>query len=89
MSGGDTRSCGSQFYDDTLGRVCEPKIVRGKDSALDREALRVVRLFPNFTPGTINGKKSIHILLFPLHSNYPQINYGTRKADLQDIERNP
>ncbi len=46
-----------QFYVDTLGRVCEPKIVRGKDSALDREALRVVRLFPNFTPGTINGKK--------------------------------
>ena len=46
-----------QFYVDTLGRVCEPRIVRGKDSALDREALRVVRLFPNFTPGTINGKK--------------------------------
>ena len=24
------------------------------------------------------AKKSIHILLFPLHSNYPQIDYGTK-----------
>ena len=50
-----------KFYVDTLGHVCEPMIVRGKCSALDKEALRVVRLFPNFTPGILNGKKSTHI----------------------------
>ena len=46
-----------KFYVDTLGHVCDPKIVRGLDSALDREVLRVVRLFPEFTPGQHKGKK--------------------------------
>ena len=60
-----------QFYVDTLGRVCEPKIVRGKDSALDREALRVVRLFPNFTPGTLNGKKVNTYMTLPIIFKLP------------------
>ncbi len=46
-----------KFYVDTLGNVCEPTIVRGKDSALDREAIRLVKSFPQFSPGTLNGKK--------------------------------
>lgn len=46
-----------KFYVDTLGNVCEPTIVRGKDSALDREAIRLVKSFPRFSPGTLNGKK--------------------------------
>ena len=46
-----------KFYVDTLGYVCDPQIIRGLDSALDREALRVVRLFPEFTPGQHEGKK--------------------------------
>ena len=45
-----------KFYVDTLGRVCEPLIVRGIESALDREALRVVNLFPYFIPGQHEGK---------------------------------
>lgn len=60
-----------QFYVDTLGRVCEPKIVRGKDPALDREALRVVRLFPNFTPGMINGKKVNTYFTLPIIFEVP------------------
>ena len=46
-----------KFYVDTLGHVCEPTIVRGKCSALDKEALRVVGLFPDFTPGRLDGEK--------------------------------
>ena len=46
-----------KFYVDTLGNICEPTIVRGKDSALDREAIRLVKSFPQFSPGTLNGKK--------------------------------
>ncbi|MBD5273000.1 MAG: energy transducer TonB [Bacteroides sp.] len=60
-----------QFYVDTLGHICEPKIVRGKDSALDREALRVVRLFPNFTPGTLNGKKVNTYMTLPITFKLP------------------
>lgn len=46
-----------KFYVDTLGHVCDPQIVRGSDSALDREVLRVVRLLPEFIPGRHEGKK--------------------------------
>lgn len=60
-----------QFYVDTLGRVCDPRIVRGKDSALDREALRVVRLFPKFTPGTLNGKKVNTYFTLPITFKLP------------------
>lgn len=60
-----------KFYVDTLGRVCDPKILRGKDSALDREALRVVRLFPNFTPGTIDGKKVNTYMAVPIVFRLP------------------
>lgn len=60
-----------KFYIDTLGRVCEPEILRGKDSALDREALRVVRLFPDFTPGTLNGKKVNTYMALPITFKLP------------------
>ena len=60
-----------KFYVDTLGRVCEPEILRGKDSALDREALRVVRLFPDFTPGTLNGKKVNTYMVLPITFKLP------------------
>ncbi len=46
-----------KFYVDTSGHICDPQIVRGLDSALDREVLRVVRLFPEFIPGRHEGKK--------------------------------
>ncbi|WP_278745564.1 TonB family protein [Muribaculum intestinale] len=46
-----------RFYVDSLGHVCDPQIIRGMDSALDREVLRVVRLFPDFIPGQHEGKK--------------------------------
>ena len=60
-----------KFYVDTFGRVCEPEILRGKDSALDREALRVVRLFPDFTPGTLNGKKVNTYMVLPITFKLP------------------
>lgn len=60
-----------KFYVDTLGRVCEPEILRGKDSALVREALRVVRLFPDFTPGTLNGKKVNTYMVLPITFKLP------------------
>lgn len=60
-----------QFYVDTLGHVCDPKIVRGKDSALDKEALRVVSLFPDFTPGRLNGKKVNVLMTLPIIFKLP------------------
>jgi len=58
-----------KFYVDTLGNVCEPTIVRGKNSALDQEAIRLVKSFPQFSPGTLNGKKVNVWLTLPIVIN--------------------
>lgn len=60
-----------KFYVDTLGNVCEPTIVRGKDSALDREAIRVIKSFPQFSPGTLNGEKVNVWLTLPIIFKLP------------------
>lgn len=38
------------------GSIGEVKVVRGKDPELDKEAIRVVKLLPRFTPGKLNGQ---------------------------------
>ena len=55
-----------KFYVDTLGHVCDPQIVRGLDSALDREVLRVVKMFPDFVPGQHEGKKVNVYMILPI-----------------------
>lgn len=42
---------------DTLGHVRTPEIMRGSHPDLNREALRVANLLPDFTPGMMGGKK--------------------------------
>ncbi len=45
-----------QFVVEKDGSVGEAKVVRPQDPQLDEEAIRVVRTFPKFTPGTMNGE---------------------------------
>lgn len=45
-----------QFYVDTLGNACEPKIIRGIEPSIDREISRVIRTLPKYKPGRMNGK---------------------------------
>lgn len=45
-----------QFVVKKDGSIGEVKVVRSKDPDLDREAVRVVKTFPNFTPGKMNGQ---------------------------------
>lgn len=44
-----------QFIVTRSGKIGEVKVIRSKDPDLDREAIRVVRTLPDFTPGTIKG----------------------------------
>ena len=44
-----------QFVVDKTGRVGEVKVVRSVDKDLDREATRVCKSLPKFTPGRQNG----------------------------------
>ena len=45
-----------QFVVEKDGSVGEVKVVRSVDMELDREAVRVVKSLPNFTPGRMNGQ---------------------------------
>lgn len=45
-----------QFVIDTTGKVGEVKVVQSANQYLDREAVRVVKSLPKFTPGQQNGK---------------------------------
>lgn len=45
-----------QFVIKKDGSIGDVKVVRGKDPDLDREAVRVVKTFPKFTPGKMNGQ---------------------------------
>lgn len=38
------------------GSIGDVEVVRGQDPELDKEAIRVVKTFPKFTPGVINGQ---------------------------------
>ena len=44
-----------QFVVEKDGRVGEVKLIRSVDKDLDKEAIRVVKLLPKFTPGRQNG----------------------------------
>ena len=45
-----------RFVVSETGKIRDPKIVRGKEPALCRESLRIIRLLPDFKPGIKNGK---------------------------------
>ena len=45
-----------QFVIETDGRVGDVKVIRTVDKDLDREAIRVVKSLPKFTPGRQNGR---------------------------------
>ncbi|MDE6458607.1 MAG: TonB family protein, partial [Muribaculum sp.] len=44
-----------QFLVDKSGDIDSIKVVKSKDSYLDAEAVRIVRSFPKFTPGTFDS----------------------------------
>lgn len=45
-----------QFVVKKDGSIGDVKVVRSKDPDLDKEAVRVVKTFPNFIPGKMNGQ---------------------------------
>ena len=45
-----------QFVVDERGRILDPKVVKGLGFGLDEEALRLVRIMPWWTPGTVAGQ---------------------------------
>lgn len=56
-----------QFVVEKDGSVGDIKIVRGKDPQLDGEAVRIIRKFPKFKPGTMNGEPVRVWYTFPIN----------------------
>lgn len=45
-----------QFIVDEDGYIMEPNIVRNVEPSLDNEALRLIKMLPQWKPGTLKGK---------------------------------
>ena len=46
----------AQFVVDKTGKIGEVKVVRSVDKDLDKEAVRLIKTLPKFTPGRQNGQ---------------------------------
>lgn len=55
------------FIIETDGSITNVRVVRGKHSALDKEAVNVVKKMPRWNPGKINGKPVRVTYLFPVN----------------------
>lgn len=49
------------------GSITDARVVRGVSSALDNEALRVIRMMPKWTPGTQLGKPVRVMFTLPIN----------------------
>ena len=56
-----------QFAVNKTGKLVDSKIVRSVDSALDKEAIRVVMSSPRWTPGKQRGKAVKVLFTFPIN----------------------
>ena len=45
-----------QFVVNTDGSIVDPVVMRGVDPHLDKEALRVIKMMPKWSPGKQRGK---------------------------------
>ena len=50
-----------QFIVDKEGNIVQPKVVRGVDPYLDKEALRVVGLMPKWKPGELEDGTKVAV----------------------------
>jgi TonB family protein len=55
-----------QFVVTETGKVTNVKVVKSVSPSLDKEAIRIVSLFPDWTPGELNGKKVSCYQLVPV-----------------------
>ena len=81
-----------QFVVTKTGKIGDVKVVRGVDSALDAEAVRVVKTFPDFIPGRSNGKPvnvwyTLPITFKLAHNQVSTITPSTQGNDSDEVFR--
>ena len=70
-----------KFVIETDGSVTGVEVLRGADSVLDKEAVRVVSSSPKWTPGKIDGKPVRVAYVFPVLFNLTGKADGKKAAD--------
>ncbi len=55
-----------EFVIDRFGNVQVPKVVRGVETYVDKESIRLIRSLPKWQPGTKNGKPVNTRMLIPI-----------------------
>lgn len=64
-----------EFLVDKTGKVCDVKVVESVDNDLDKEAVRVCRLLPDFIPATVNGNPVDVWFSLPIKFNIPEVKH--------------
>ena len=62
-----------EFMVDKTGKVHDVRVVESVDKDLDKEALRVCRLLPDFIPATVNGEPVEVLFKLPIKFNIPSV----------------
>jgi len=73
------------FVVNELGKVENPEILKSADPILDKEAIRVVTLLPDFTPGEFKGKKVAAWYTLPINFR-PEDQNDSRTISIKDLE---
>lgn len=73
----------AQFVVTKTGAVGDVKVIRGIDPALDKEAVRVIKSLPAFTPGKVNGKPVAVWYTIPI--SFKLTGNGVKKAQADTI----
>ena len=68
-----------QFIIDKTGKVVKPKVVRGVNTLLDAEALRVVSSMPNWTPGKQGGQNVSCKFFVPISFELDRVSNSSEK----------
>lgn len=75
-----------QFEISETGSVGQIRVARGKDPDLDKEAVRVIRLLPNFIPATFNGKPVKVWYTLPITFKLPEKTAGAEDGSRSAVE---
>jgi TonB family protein len=62
-----------QFVVEPTGKISDIKVIRGISPSLDKEAIRVVELMPDFIPGEQRGNKVRVMFTLPVTFKLPEI----------------
>ena len=64
-----------EFLVDKTGKVRDVKVVESMDKELDKEAVRVCKLLPDFIPATVNGKPVDVWFTLPVRFKIPDVKH--------------